>query len=223
MASTYVQAPGRDADFETSAPRLDGFGYALKLAADRLIAALLLILVSPLFLVIALLIRLDSKGPALFRQTRVSRRGRLFVMYKFRSMVADAEKLQPFLAQRSGQHGSAIFKLREDPRVTRMGGWLRRTSLDELPQLINVLRGDMSLVGPRPPLASEVYTEGRHMARLVAQPGMTGLWQVSGRSELLFEDMLRLDLEYIRRWSLALDYVILLRTIPTVIGKKGAY
>ncbi len=206
-----------------SSPRLDGFGYGIKLAADRLIAALLLVLLSPLFLVIALLIRRDSKGPALFRQTRVSRRGRLFVMYKFRSMVADAEKFQPVLAERSGQNGSGIFKLRQDPRVTRAGHWLRRTSLDELPQLINVLRGDMSLVGPRPPLASEVHLEGRHMARLVAQPGMTGLWQVSGRSELMFEDMLRLDLEYIHRWSLALDSLILLRTIPTVIGKRGAY
>ena len=223
MASTYVQTPGRDVEFEMSSPRLDGLGYGFKLIADRLIAAVLLVLLSPLFLAIAVLIKLDSRGPALFRQTRVSRRGRLFVMYKFRSMVRDAEKMQQELAANSGQHGNGIFKLRQDPRVTRIGRWLRRTSMDELPQLVNVVRGDMSLVGPRPPLASEVYLDGRHMARLAAQPGMTGLWQVSGRSELKFEDMLRLDLEYISRWSLAFDYLILLRTIPTVIGKRGAY
>ncbi|HEX5368926.1 MAG TPA: sugar transferase [Dehalococcoidia bacterium] len=223
MASTYVQTPGRDADFVPRSPQLEGLTYGVKLVIDRLIAAVLLLLLLPLFLVVALMIRLDSRGPALFRQTRVSRRGRLFVMYKFRSMVADAEKLQPQLAERFGLDGNAIFKLRQDPRVTRVGSWLRRSSIDELPQLINVLRGDMSLVGPRPPLASEVHLEGRHMARLAAQPGMTGLWQVSGRSELMFEDMLRLDLEYINRWSFALDYLILLRTIPTVIGKRGAY
>ncbi|HWO93358.1 MAG TPA: sugar transferase, partial [Dehalococcoidia bacterium] len=141
---------------------------------------------------------------------------------KFRSMVDGADGLQIALARFVGQDGQPLFKLPDDPRVTRVGRLLRRTSLDELPQLINVLRGDMSLVGPRPPLPGEIACDRRHLARLEAVPGITGLWQVSGRSTLSFEDMVGLDLRYINGWSFTLDLSILFRTIPAVLSRRGA-
>jgi exopolysaccharide biosynthesis polyprenyl glycosylphosphotransferase len=194
-----------------------------KRALDITVAAALLVLAAPLMLLIALAIKLDSPGPVIFRQRRVGKDGRLFTFYKFRGMVADAEARLHEVAHLNEVNGP-IFKSRRDPRVTRVGRVLRRTSLDELPQLWNVLRGDMSLVGPRPPLPTEVAQyEPWQRDRLLAPGGITGLWQVSGRNLLGFEDMVRLDLEYITRWSLWLDLVILARTVLVVFTARGAY
>jgi exopolysaccharide biosynthesis polyprenyl glycosylphosphotransferase len=194
-----------------------------KRAFDLLAGALILLGCSPILLVIALAIKLDSSGPVFFFQERVGKDGRLFRMMKFRSMRRDADRLVAELRERNEATGP-LFKMRNDPRVTRVGRLLRRTSLDELPQLFNVVRGEMSLVGPRPPLPREVadYEDWQH-GRLRAVPGMTGLWQVSGRSDVPFHDMVRLDLHYIRNWSLALDLEIILRTVPAVVGNRGAY
>ncbi len=195
----------------------------LKRAMDLVIASVAFIVFLPLMLLIALAIKLDSPGPVLFKQVRVGKGGREFVMYKFRSMHGGAEEEQERLRELSEVDGP-IFKIRNDPRCTRVGRILRRFSLDELPQLYNVLKGEMSLVGPRPPLPSEVaqYKEW-HKKRLAVSPGMTGLWQVSGRSLLSFEEMVLLDLYYIENWSPLLDFKILLRTIPKVIMSEGAF
>jgi exopolysaccharide biosynthesis polyprenyl glycosylphosphotransferase len=177
----------------------------------------------PLFLIIALAIRLDSRGPILFRQERVGEHHRRFQIYKFRTMRVGAEKELDQLKARNEADGP-IFKIRDDPRVTRVGRLLRQSSLDELPQLINVLRGEMSLVGPRPPIPAEVEQyKSWHKKRLAVPPGITGLWQVSGRSELTFDEMVLLDLYYIEHWSPWLDLAILLRTLPKVIARDGAY
>jgi len=186
-------------------------------------AALGLVLGAPFLALIALAIRLDSRGPIVFRQTRVGSGGRPFEMYKFRSMRQGAEAELERLRELNETDGP-IFKMRDDPRLTRVGRFLRRTSLDELPQLWNVLRGEMSLVGPRPPIPAEVsrYVEW-HKRRLEVRPGMTGLWQVSGRSTLSFDEMVLLDIYYIENWSLWLDFKILLRTIPKVLFGDGAY
>lgn len=195
----------------------------IKRAMDVLGAVVGLVLLSPLMLLIAIAIKLDSPGPVLFKQVRVGKNGKEFVMYKFRSMREGAEEEQERLRELNEADGP-IFKLRDDPRCTRVGRILRRLSLDELPQLYNVLRGEMSLVGPRPPLPSEVaqYKEW-HRKRLAVSPGMTGLWQVSGRSQLSFDEMVLLDLYYIENWSPMMDIRILLRTIPKVILGDGAY
>jgi exopolysaccharide biosynthesis polyprenyl glycosylphosphotransferase len=195
----------------------------VKRLIDVTVAAVGLVLCAPLFLLIALAIRLDSPGPIIFRQTRVGLRGRHFEMYKFRSMHVGAEEQQDMLADMNEADGP-IFKIRDDPRLTRVGRILRRLSMDELPQLVNVLRGEMSLVGPRPPIPAEVekYQEW-HKKRLEAPPGMTGLWQVSGRSRLSFDEMVLLDIYYIENWSLWLDFKILMRTIPKVLLGEGAY
>ena len=195
----------------------------LKRAGDLVATSLGLLLISPLLLGIALAIKLDSPGPVFYRQERVGKHGRRFKMLKFRSMRPDADKLLVMLRERNEASGP-LFKMRSDPRVTRIGRVLRRLSLDELPQLLNVLKGEMSLVGPRPPLPSEVAEyEDWQFGRLRAVPGITGLWQVSGRSEVPFHDMVRLDLHYIRNWSLGLDLEILVRTIPAVLTSRGAY
>ncbi len=195
----------------------------VKRAVDIVGAVVGLTLGAPLLALIALAVRLDSPGPVIFRQTRVGLHGRLFEMYKFRSMHVGAEEQQDMLAEFNEADGP-IFKIKDDPRLTRVGRILRRMSLDELPQLVNVLRGEMSLVGPRPPIPSEVekYQEW-HKKRLEAPPGMTGLWQVSGRSRLSFDEMVLLDIYYIENWSLWLDLKILLRTIPKVLMGEGAY
>ena len=195
----------------------------LKRAVDLVATSLGLLLISPLLLGIALAIKLDSPGPVFYRQERVGKHGRRFKMLKFRSMRPDADKLLVLLREHNEASGP-LFKMRSDPRVTRIGHALRRLSLDELPQLLNVLKGEMSLVGPRPPLPSEVAEyEDWQFGRLRAVPGITGLWQVSGRSEVPFHDMVRLDLHYIRNWSLGLDLEILVRTIPAVLTSRGAY
>jgi lipopolysaccharide/colanic/teichoic acid biosynthesis glycosyltransferase len=168
-------------------------------------------------------IRVDSAGPIFYRQQRVGRNGKRFMMFKFRSMCADADRRLEALRQQNEAVGP-LFKMRQDPRITRVGAFIRRWSIDELPQLLNVLRGEMSLVGPRPPIPSEVEKyEDWQLGRLRATPGLTGLWQVSGRSEVPFHDMVRLDLHYIRNWSMSLDLQILLRTIPAVLTNRGAY
>jgi lipopolysaccharide/colanic/teichoic acid biosynthesis glycosyltransferase len=216
--------------------------YFCKRGLDLFGGILLLVLLSPALALIALLIRLDSEGPVLFVQERVgarrvSRDGeatwerRIFRIYKFRSMVHNADEslhrshVRSFVAGRiePNRHGYATYKLREDPRVTRVGRFLRQTSLDELPQILNVIRGEMSFVGPRPTPPYEVQCyEPWHCDRLLTLPGITGLWQVSGRSDLSFDAMIQLDLEYVRNQSIWLDLKILARTIPTVLSGAGA-
>ena len=195
----------------------------LKRGLDLLILTLALPVVLPLGLLTALAIRLDSPGPVIFRQTRVGKWGKHFVCYKFRSMAIDAEERKQALLLANEADGP-IFKIQNDPRMTRVGRLIRKASIDELPQLINILKGDMSFVGPRPPLPSEVSLyEYEQRRRLNAVPGLTGLQQVSGRSDLPFERWVELDLQYINEQSLGKDVVILLKTIPTVIFGKGAY
>lgn len=182
-----------------------------------------LLIIWPVFAVIALLVKLDSPGPVLFKQTRVGKDGEEFWFYKFRSMVSDAESKRHLLEMHNERSGP-VFKMRNDPRITRVGRVLRKFSLDELPQLINVLKGDMSLVGPRPALPKETdkYTP-RQRQRLIGLPGVTGLWQVSGRASLSFERSIELDLYYIEHQSIGLYFRILLMTIPAVLRAEGAY
>lgn len=195
----------------------------LKRASDIFLAAFAVAIFSPVFVIAAVAIKRDSPGPVFHRQTRLGMHGRPFEMLKFRSMRADAESARGLLSEHNEASGP-MFKIRRDPRVTRVGRWLRRTSLDELPQIFNVLRGEMSLVGPRPPLPQEVERyESWQFGRLRIRPGMTGLWQVNGRSEIPFSQMVRLDVYYARNWSLWLDLKILLRTAPAVLSRRGAY
>lgn len=196
----------------------------LKRALDIVVSLIMLLLLAPLFAVVALLIRLESPGPVFFAQTRVGRWGKLFKMYKFRSMVTNAEKLLEKLKEQNESGAGVIFKMKKDPRITRTGAFIRKTSIDELPQLWNVLKGDMSLVGPRPAIPSEVaeYTLDDRR-RLDAIPGITCIWQVSGRSNIDFKGQVRLDAQYIESRSFWLDIVLLLKTIPAVLFGKGAY
>jgi exopolysaccharide biosynthesis polyprenyl glycosylphosphotransferase len=204
-------------------PTFTGVPWVAKHAIDRCGSALLLFLIAPVLLVLAIGVKLDGGGPVFFRQTRVGRHGREFTMLKFRSMVVDAEaKLVELVAANDG--AGPLFKLKTDPRITRVGAFLRRYSLDELPQLVNVLTGAMSLVGPRPPLPAEVATYGRDaQRRLLVKPGLTGLWQISGRSDLSWEQSVRLDLRYVENWNLALDALILWKTFGAVVNSRGAY
>ncbi len=205
--------------------RLTVFGaYAAKRIMDIVISALGMLILSPLFLLIALAVKLSSPGPVFFKQVRVGRYGRHFMFYKFRSMRLNADAEKAGLMARNESRDGVIFKMKDDPRITKVGRFLRRTSLDELPQLWNVFIGDMSLVGPRPPVPSEVekYTlEDRK--RLDVIPGITCLWQIKGRSEIPFHEQVRLDKEYILTPGIWKDFVILLKTIPAIIGGKGAY
>jgi lipopolysaccharide/colanic/teichoic acid biosynthesis glycosyltransferase len=204
-------------------PTFAGPQRVLKEAMDRVGAAAGLLLLAPLFLAIAAAIRLDTPGPVFFRQARVGREGQRFNIVKFRTMVPDAEALQPTLHDRNEADG-VLFKLRRDPRVTRVGRLLRRWSIDELPQLWNVLKGEMSLVGPRPPVPGEVARYERHVTRrLLVKPGMTGLWQVSGRADLEWSEAVRLDLYYVDHWSPIMDVAIIFRTFSAVTRGEGAY
>ncbi len=206
-------------------PRLKGSARLVKAAFDRAGALVLLTLAAPVLAAVAALVMFapGGRGPAVFRQERVGKDGRPFVLYKFRTMVVNAEARLPKLRDLNDTDGE-LFKMRNDPRVTPVGRWLRRYSLDELPQLVNVLKGDMSLVGPRPPLAREVAGYPADMRRrLVVKPGLTGLWQVSGRSDLSWEESIRLDLTYVENWSLAMDLAILARTVNAVVRSSGAY
>jgi exopolysaccharide biosynthesis polyprenyl glycosylphosphotransferase len=203
--------------------RIPRTGRLIKRALDFILALLGLVLSAPLGLLVALAIRLDSPGPVIFKQKRVGEHGQTFFFYKFRSMRIGAEEEQDLLRSRNEASGP-LFKMKDDPRLTRLGPLLRRRSLDEIPQLWNVLRGDMSLVGPRPGLPAEVAQyQPWHRQRLEVPPGITGLWQVSGRSDLSFDEMCLLDIYYIENWSLGLDLKIMLRTIPRVLFGEGAY
>jgi exopolysaccharide biosynthesis polyprenyl glycosylphosphotransferase len=190
---------------------------------DVVASSLALVVLSPVMALLAAAILLDSRGPVFYRSQRVGVGGRIFGFYKFRSMVVGAEGMLDQLRHLNEVDGP-VFKISRDPRITRVGFWLRRTSLDELPQFWNVLRGEMSLVGPRPPIPSEVEQyEPWQLRRLSVRPGITCLWQVSGRSALRFEDWMRLDMEYIDHLSLGADVRILWRTVPAVLGRRGAY
>jgi exopolysaccharide biosynthesis polyprenyl glycosylphosphotransferase len=205
-------------------PQLSGLGRVTKGVVDRLVAASALVLLAPVLGMVAAAVRLTSPGPALFRQTRVGKGGREFTLYKFRSMVVGAEQRVSELIDLNENADGLLFKVKRDPRVTRVGRFLRRYSIDELPQLINVVRGDMSLVGPRPPLPGEVARYELHVhRRLMVRPGLTGLWQVSGRSALTWDESVRLDLRYVENWSLALDLMILWKTVFAVAKGSGAY
>lgn len=201
-------------------PSMRGTSRAVKVVVERVLAAVLLVLVAPALGLLAVLVRLDSPGPAVFRQVRIGRGGEPFTMLKLRTMGVAPMSLADAVNDADG----CLFKLRQDPRVTRVGAWLRRLSLDELPQLVNVVRGEMALVGPRPPLPEEVerYDDDARR-RLVVTPGLTGLWQVSGRSDLSWADTVRLDVRYVDNWSLGLDVRILALTVRAVLGRRGAY
>jgi exopolysaccharide biosynthesis polyprenyl glycosylphosphotransferase len=202
---------------------LRGINLIMKRIVDIALSLIGLVAVLPVFLIVALAIKIDSRGPVFFKQLRVGKNGSFFYMYKFRSMVANAEELKEKLFSINEATGP-VFKIKKDPRVTRVGAFIRKYSIDELPQLINVLRGDMSLIGPRPPLPNEVeqYSD-YHWRRLDVKPGITGLWQVSGRSNLSFDEWVNLDIYYIENWSISLDIKILLNTIPAVLKGQGAY
>jgi exopolysaccharide biosynthesis polyprenyl glycosylphosphotransferase len=209
--------------FELKAPVFEGVDFVAKRAFDLIGAVLLSLLLLPLTLLIALLVRTTSRGPVIYKSMRPGLGGDLFPCFKFRTMEQDAERRQGELEDRN-ELGGPIFKIRDDPRITRVGRVLRRFSLDELPQLLNVLRGEMSLVGPRPlPQRDFDRLEDWHRKRYLVLPGMTGLWQVSGRSELDPDELVRLDFLYLERWSVFLDLSILLKTIPAVIRSRGAW
>ena len=204
-------------------PQFEGGKHVLKRAFDFFVSGLALLLLSPLFLAIAVAVKLEDNGRVIFAQERVGRNGERFTMYKFRSMVVDAEARLAALRDANDGQG-LLFKLKNDPRVTRVGHYLRKFSLDELPQLVNVFLGDMSLVGPRPPLPSEVEGYENHVhRRLYIKPGLTGMWQVNGRSDLSWEESVRLDLYYVENWSLTGDLVIMWRTVKVLTHPVGAY
>lgn len=210
---------------QLTAPSLHGQQLFVKRAIDIVGSIVGLVLLSPLFAIIALCVKLESRGPVFFRQERVGRGGRLFRIVKFRTMVDGAEERRDELLGQSVYKDARLFKVQQDPRMTRLGRWLRRTSLDEIPQLVNVLREEMSLVGPRPPMPSEVALyEAHHYARFDVKPGMTGPWQVSGRNDIdNFDDVVTLETKYIREWSLLSDILILVKTIGTVVSMRGAH
>ena len=199
-------------------------GTSLKRLTDIVVSALALIALSPLLLVVAILIKLESPGPLVFAQIRVGQYGRFFTMYKFRSMRSDAEDVKQKLMEQNEMEGGVLFKMKNDPRITRTGRFIRKYSIDELPQLWNVLNGSMSLVGPRPPVQSEVDQYSiKDRRRLDVKPGITCIWQVSGRSEIAFAEQVELDVDYIESHGFLTDLKILFKTIPAVLLGKGAY
>jgi exopolysaccharide biosynthesis polyprenyl glycosylphosphotransferase len=205
-------------------PEFTGFRRLLKGAFDRAAAALAIVALSPIFIGVAIAVRIGSRGPVLFRQARVGRDGRVFTMIKFRSMYSDAESRLADLQHHNVNADGLLFKIKNDPRITKVGRRLRKYSLDELPQLFNVLKGDMSLVGPRPPLPAEVARYATDVRRrLLVKPGITGMWQISGRNDLAWDETVRLDLRYVENWSFALDLMILWKTIGAVTSGSGAY
>jgi exopolysaccharide biosynthesis polyprenyl glycosylphosphotransferase len=209
--------------FRLRPPVFEGIDYALKRTFDLVISTVLLLALSPVLLVVAIAIKLTSSGPVIYRSARPGMAGRPFDCFKFRTMREHSDQIQADLESLNEQTG-ALFKIRQDPRLTTVGRFLRRFSLDELPQLVNVVRGEMSLVGPRPlPMRDFHRLEEWHKKRYLVLPGITGLWQVSGRSELDFDDLVRLDFLYLERWSIMLDLSILLKTIPAVLSRRGAF
>jgi exopolysaccharide biosynthesis polyprenyl glycosylphosphotransferase len=207
------------------APPLGKASRVAKRAMDVVFSGAALIVLSPLLALAAIAIKLDSRGPVFFSQVRAGRKGTEFRLIKFRSMYRDAEERKKLFEEQNEAGDGVMFKIKEDPRITRVGHFLRRTSIDELPQLLNVLRGEMSLVGPRPLIPEESQHAARtwHARRLDLRPGITGLWQVSGRSDLPFQEMVRFDYQYVSGWSLARDIEILLATVPVVLSGRGAY
>jgi exopolysaccharide biosynthesis polyprenyl glycosylphosphotransferase len=204
-------------------PAFAGWKRLVKGTLDRVMAAVALVVLAPVLVVVAGLVKLSGPGPVLYRQVRIGCRGRRYTMLKFRTMVQGADARLAELRE-SNETDGLLFKIRQDPRVTRVGRWLRRYSIDELPQLVNVVTGTMSLVGPRPPLPEEVERyDSSVRRRLLVKPGLTGLWQISGRSDLSWEESVRLDLRYVENWSLALDLLILGKTFAAVVGTRGAY
>jgi len=216
--------PGQGAPlFELRPPALTGWDWAVKRTFDIVASGLVLVVALPLWVLIALAIKLESRGPVCYVDGRIGVGEREFPMLKFRTMVVDAAALQADLEE-SNEASGALFKIRDDPRVTRVGRVLRRLSLDEIPQIVNVLRGQMSLVGPRPlPMRDHRLLDDWHRARYAVLPGMTGLWQISGRSGLDFDDLVRLDFTYLENWSVWLDITIIAKTIPAVLMRRGAY
>src|SRR4051794_40969676 len=209
--------------FELRPPVFDGFDYVVKRTFDLVVSSMLLLVLSPLLALIAALVRLSSRGPMIYRSYRPGIGGEPFPCLKFRTMYSDADERQAELESLNEASG-ALFKIRRDPRLTPVGRFLRRYSLDELPQLVNVLRGQMSLVGPRPlPTRDFEQLDDWHKKRYLVLPGITGLWQVSGRSELDFDDLVRLDFLYLERWSVGLDLTILIKTVPAVLSRRGAF
>jgi exopolysaccharide biosynthesis polyprenyl glycosylphosphotransferase len=209
--------------FELKPPVFEGVDYAMKRTFDLVISSLLLLALAPLLASIALAVRLSSRGPVIYTSTRPGIGGAPFACFKFRTMFRDADQRQADLESLNEASG-ALFKIRDDPRMTPVGRFLRRYSLDELPQLVNVLRGEMSLVGPRPlPQRDFERLAPWHKKRYLVLPGITGLWQVSGRSELDFDDLVRLDFLYLERWSVFLDLTILVKTVPAVLTRRGAF
>jgi exopolysaccharide biosynthesis polyprenyl glycosylphosphotransferase len=209
--------------FELRPPILAGADWVLKRAFDVIVALLVALLGAPLWFLIALLIKVTSRGPVFYADTRIGLGERTFRMLKFRTMVADAEERRAAL-EAANEGSGALFKIRNDPRVTRVGRVLRRFSIDEIPNVLNVMRGEMSLVGPRPlPARDYGRLEPWHRRRSNVLPGMTGLWQIAGRSDLSFDDLVRLDFYYLENWSLWLDITILVKTLPAVVARRGAY
>jgi exopolysaccharide biosynthesis polyprenyl glycosylphosphotransferase len=209
--------------FELRPPVFDGIDYFVKRTFDLAVSVFLLVVLSPVLLLSALLVKFSSRGPVIYRSNRPGIGGRPFACFKFRTMYTDADQRQPDLESLNEASGP-LFKIRRDPRLTPVGRFLRRWSIDELPQLLNVVRGEMSLVGPRPlPERDFEQLEEWHKKRYLVLPGLTGLWQVSGRSELDFDDLVRLDFLYLERWSVGLDLAILIKTIPAVLSKRGAF
>jgi exopolysaccharide biosynthesis polyprenyl glycosylphosphotransferase len=199
-------------------------GFIVKRAFDMTVASIVMVLLSPLFLLVVLVIRLDSPGPILFSQDRIGKNGRTFKMWKFRSMYIDAEQRKAELMKHNQMQGGVLFKMKDDPRVTRVGKFIRKFSIDELPQFQNVFLGDMSLVGPRPPVPSEVAQYMPYQRqRLEATPGITCIWQVSGRSEISFAQQVEMDVEYISTRSFWKDIALLFKTVPAVLSARGAY
>lgn len=197
---------------------------SLKRLVDILGSIFALVIFSPIFLGTALAIKLEDRGPVFYKQTRVGRNGRLFGMWKFRSMIVNADAIKDQLIEQNQHKEGVTFKMKDDPRITKVGKWIRKLSLDEFPQFYNVLKGDMSLVGPRPPVPREVAEyKALHLRRLRIRPGITCIWQISGRSEIDFEGQVRLDLQYIQAENLFEDIWILIKTVPAVLLGKGAY
>jgi exopolysaccharide biosynthesis polyprenyl glycosylphosphotransferase len=220
-ARMHIMALGELSVVGVERAGLSSWQRALKRGIDITASAAALLVLAPVFAVVALAILIDDGRPVFYRQRRVGLRGKTFELIKFRTMIKDAER---FVYSLENELDGLIFKVREDPRVTGLGRWLRRFSIDEFPQFLNILRGEMSLVGPRPPLPEEVSKYDRFLARrLNVRPGATGIWQISGRSDLPFEDYVRYDLTYVENWSVGLDLMIMLRTIPVLLFGKGAY
>jgi lipopolysaccharide/colanic/teichoic acid biosynthesis glycosyltransferase len=209
--------------FTLRPPVFEGIDYAIKRSFDLALSIVLLVVLSPVLLAIAIAVKLSSRGPVIYRSARPGMAGRPFRCFKFRTMREHSDQIQTDLESLNEASG-ALFKIREDPRLTPVGLFLRRFSLDEVPQLVNVIRGEMSLVGPRPlPMRDFDRLEEWHKKRYLVLPGITGLWQVSGRSELDFDDLVRLDFLYLERWSVFLDLTIMLKTIPAVLSRRGAF